>query len=175
MEIEELLTKINKELKSYINESTFISIKCRNKILKILGEEFSVNLPLENFKTIDVVITKDGSIIMRDEEYKSSEDLSCEDIMERYEKFVEKADAILKRKEINYYNMNDKSNIFNIFLLLLTIGVAISLAIFAFRSFEAGNYFNFIWLVAYAAPWVIPSFKDRLEQAINFIKRKFRK
>lgn len=175
MEKGELLKKINKELKSYINESAFISLKCRNKILKILGEEFSVNLPLENFKTIDVSITKDGSIIMRDEEYKSSEVLTADDIMERYERFVEKADAILKRKEINYYNMNDKNNIINIILLLLTIGIAISLGIFAFKSFEAGNYFNFIWLVAYAAPWVIPSFRDRLEQAINFIKRKFRK
>ncbi|MCI8460534.1 MAG: hypothetical protein HFE81_03985 [Bacilli bacterium] len=175
MEKGELLKKINKELKSYINESAFISLKCRNKILKILGEEFSVNLPLENFKTIDVSITKDGSIIMRDEEYKSSEVLTTDDIMERYERFVEKADVILKRKEINYYNMNDKNNIINIILLLLTIGIAISLGIFAFKSFEAGNYFNFIWLVAYAAPWVIPSFRDRLEQAINFIKRKFRK
>lgn len=175
MEKEELLKKINKELKSYINESTFISLKCRNKILKILGEEFSVNLPLENFKTIDVVVTKDGSIIMRDEEYKSSEVLSIEDIMERYERFLRKADVILKKKEINYYNMNDKSNIINILLLLLTIGLAISLGIFAFNSFEAGNYLNFIWLVAYAIPWVIPSFRDRLEQAINFIKRKFRK
>ncbi len=175
MEKCELLKKINKELKSYINESAFISLKCRNKILKILGEEFSVNLPLENFKTIDVSITKDGSIIMRDEEYKSSEVLTTDDIMERYERFVEKADVILKRKEINYYNMNDKNNIINIILLLLTIGIAISLGIFAFKSFEAGNYFNFIWLVAYAAPWVIPSFRDRLEQAINFIKRKFRK
>jgi len=71
--------------------------------------------------------------------------------------------------------MNDKSNIINILLLLLTIGLAISLGIFAFNSFEAGNYFNFIWLTAYAIPWVIPSFRDRLEQAINFIKRKFRK
>lgn len=175
MEKEELLKKINKELKSYINESTFISLKCRNRILKILGEEFSINLPLENFKTIDVVITKDGSIIMRDEEYKSSEPLTTEDIKERYERFTLRADAILKRKEINYYNINDKNNVINIIILLVTIGLALSLGIFAFKSFETGNYFNFIWLVTYALPWIIPSFRDRLEQAINFIKRKLKK
>ncbi len=31
---EEILKKINKEIKIYINESNFISIKCRNKIIK---------------------------------------------------------------------------------------------------------------------------------------------
>lgn len=175
MEKEELLKKINKELKVYVNESTFISLKCRNKILKILGEEFSINLPLENFKTIDVTITKDGSIVMRGEEYKSSQKLTTEDIMERYEKFVEKADAILKRKEINYYNMNDKNNLINILLLLLIVVLFITLVIYAIKSFLIGNYFNCIWLFAFMSSWLVPGIRDRLEQAVNFIKRKFRK
>ena len=36
------LNKINNELKSYINEANFISTKCRDKIVKLLGEEFGI-------------------------------------------------------------------------------------------------------------------------------------
>lgn len=175
MEKEEQLKKINKELKVYINEANFISIKCRNKIIKILGEELSVNLPLENFKTIDIVVTEKGNIIMRDEEYKSSEDLSLDDVVARYKSFQEKADAILKQKEINYYNMNDKNNLVNILLLLLIIVLTFSLAVYAFKSFIAGNYINCIWLFIFMSSWLVPNIRDRINQAINFIKRKLKK
>ena len=60
MNNEEKLRKINKDLKVIINEATFISNKCRNKIIKMLGNDFSVDLPLENFKSIDVVITEEA-------------------------------------------------------------------------------------------------------------------
>ena len=36
------LKKINNEIKDYINESNFISIKTRNKIIKTLGDEFDI-------------------------------------------------------------------------------------------------------------------------------------
>lgn len=175
MKKEELLKKINKELKVYINESTFISIKCRNKLLKILGDEFSVSLPLENFKTIDVSITEDGSIIMRDEEYKSSDKLSLTDIEERYKSFSVRADGLLKKKEINYYNINDKNNIINILFLLVIMIIFVVLLIYAIKSFFVGNYINCIWLFVFMSSWLLPGIKDRLEQAVNFIKRKLRK
>ena len=63
------LRKINNELKSFINEATFVSNKCRNKLLKMLGETFDVELPLENFAKIDASITEEGNIIMRGDEY----------------------------------------------------------------------------------------------------------
>jgi len=50
------LKKINNEIKDYINESNFISIKTRNKIIKMLGEEFDINFKLDNYQTIDVTI-----------------------------------------------------------------------------------------------------------------------
>ena len=50
------IRKINNELKSYINEASFVSNKCRNKLLKMLGETFDVELPLENFAKIDAEI-----------------------------------------------------------------------------------------------------------------------
>ena len=80
MNKEAKLNKINKELKIIINEATFISNKCRNKIIKMLGNDFSVNLPLENYKSIDVVITEDGNIIMRDEEYKRDSKLTIDEV-----------------------------------------------------------------------------------------------
>ena len=48
------LDTINNEIKSIINESKFISIKLRNKIIKMLGNEFDISLPLENYENIDI-------------------------------------------------------------------------------------------------------------------------
>ena len=93
---------INNEIKSIINESKFISLKLRNRIIKMLGNEFDINLPLENYENIDVTITETGNIIMRDEEYKRDISLSIKEINERYNRFKEKADVILKKKEVNY-------------------------------------------------------------------------
>ena len=170
----EKLNKINKELKIIINESSFISNKCRNKIIKMLGNDFSINLPIENFKSIDVVITEDGNIIMRDEEYKRDSKLNLDEIEKIFYEFKEKADVILKKKEINYYNMNDKNNIINVFILIVMIGLFLALLYYAFISFINGNFFGCIWVVAYSSSWFVPGIKDRLTQAVNFIKRKMK-
>ena len=116
------LEEINNEIKSIINESKFISIKLRNKIIKKLGQEFDIELPLENFENIDITITKEGNIIMRGEEYKRDNKLSLDEINSRYNNFKEEADVILKKKEINYKNMNDKNNIINI-LITIVFGI----------------------------------------------------
>ncbi len=174
MENEEL-KKINKELKIIINEATFISIKCRNKIIKILGEEFSVNLPLENFKSIDITITDKGNIIMRDEEYQAQESLSFEEIQKRYSCFFARCEVILRKKEINYYNLNDKKNIINLLILLVLFIIFLIFLIFAVKSFLVGDYFNCIWLFIFMSSWLMPGIKERVIQGINFIKRKLKK
>lgn len=174
MNKEEILKRINKDLKVIINESSFISSKCRNNIIKMLGNDFSIKLPIENFKSIDVVINEDGNIIMRDEEYKRDSKLTIEEIEKIFDEFKNKADVILKKKEINYYNMNDKNNIINVFILLIMIAVFCAVAYYAFISFLTGNYFGCIWLLFYASSLFVPSINDRLHQAINFIKRKFK-
>ncbi len=171
---EDKLKKINKELKVIINEATFISNKCRNKIIKMLGNDFQIDLPLENFKTIDVVITETGNIIMRDEEYKRDSKLDILEIEEIFNNFKDKTDTILKKKEINYYNMNDKNNLVNVFILLVMVILFLVLLYYAFISFVSGNYFGCIWLVFYASSWFVPGIKDRVNQAINFIKRKMK-
>ena len=174
MNKEEKLNKINKELKIIINESTFISNKCRNKIIKMLGNEFSIDLPIENYKSIDVTITEEGNIIMRDEEYKRDSKISFDEVCELYDKFKAQADVILKKKEINYYNMNDKNNIINVVILIFMILIFLILLYYAFISFINGNFFGCIWVVAYSSSWFVPGIKDRLTQAVNFIKRKMK-
>ena len=170
----EKLNKINKELKIIINESSFISNKCRNKIIKMLGNDFSINLPIENFKSIDVVITEDGNIIMRDEEYKRDSKLNLDEIEKIFYEFKEKADVILKKKEINYYTMNDKNNLINVFILIVMIILFLALLYYAFISFITGNYLGCIWLLFYVSSFFVPSINDRLHQAVNYIKRKFK-
>ena len=73
------LRKINNELKSYVNEASFVGNKCRNKLLKMLGETFDVELPLENFAKIDAELTEEGNIIMRGDEYKTSSPVKTEE------------------------------------------------------------------------------------------------
>ena len=175
MDKEEKIRKINKSLKVYINEASFISIKLRNKLIRMLGEEFSIKLPVENFKNLDVTITEVGNIIMRDEEYKRDEKMSIMEIEEAYNNFSQKAEEILKKKEINYYNINDKNNIINVVILfgyLLLVLVILKIAI---ESFLIGDYGNVVWLFIIVITFFITGLRERLEQAINFINRKFKK
>ena len=53
------LNKLNNELKSYINEANFISNKCRNKLITILGKEFNIDVKLENYANVDVKILEE--------------------------------------------------------------------------------------------------------------------
>lgn len=177
MDNESRLKEINKEIKTYINEAVFVSNKCRNKIIKLLADEFSIDLPLENFKIIDVILNEDGSITMRGDKYDQKEKLTFQEVEEKYSNFKEKADGIIKKKEINYYNKGDRNNIKNLIIVLLIVVIFISLLIYAIQSFIAGNFINCLWLVAFTSTWLIPKFDigDRFRQAFNFIKRKTRK
>lgn len=172
------LNEINNEIKGYINEAKFISNNCRNKLLKLLGEAFSVDLPLENFANIDVTLTKDGDIIMRGDLCKSKEKVkSLEELEEKYQDFKEKADKLLKKKEVNYYSKQDRNNITNLLIIAIILLVFIILAIHAIKSFIIGNYLHCIWLFIFVSSWLIPSLgiKDRFEQAANYLRRKFKK
>ena len=73
MKIEEKRNKINNELKIYINESSFISNKCRNQLLKIFSEEFSVDLDIDNYQNVDLTINEDYSFTYREDTYHSKE------------------------------------------------------------------------------------------------------
>ena len=65
MKKEETLNTINNDLKTYINESSFISMKCRNKILRLFENEFNIKLDIENYKNVDLEILEDFTIKYR--------------------------------------------------------------------------------------------------------------
>ena len=169
------LDTINNEIKSIINESKFISIKLRNKLIRMLGNEFDINLPLENYENIDITITETGNIIMRDEEYKRDNSLTLEEINERYNRFKEQTDVILKKKEINYQNINDKSNIINLLITFIFGALYITAIIYLVRCFIYGNYFSCIWGVLILSTYLAPPLRERFDRSINFIKRKMKK
>lgn len=171
----EQLKKINTELKIYINESSFISNSCRNKIIRLLGKKFKINLPIENFKNVDLTLLEDGSIIMRDEVYKQEENLSYEEVLERYREFQEEADSLLKRKSKNTFMENDKNNIINLFIVLLISGVFVALVIYTVKSFFRGDFIQCIWLFFFLTTWLLPSIRDRFSQAFHYIKRKLKR
>ena len=170
------LRQINNELKTYINEATFISNKCRNKLLKYLGETFNVELPLENFAKIDAEITEEGNIIMRGDEYKTSSPVKTEEELEdKYNVFKEKAETLLKKKEVNYYTKNNINNTLNIFIVIALSIIYVIVLIFAIREVLSLNLFTASILFAILSSSLIPNIKARFEQAKNFLKRKFKK
>lgn len=170
------LRQINNELKKYINEATFISNKCRNKLLKYLGEVFNVELPLENFAKIDAEITEEGNIIMRGDEYKTSSPLKTEEeLEEKYNIFKEKAENLLKKKEVNYYTKNNINNTLNIFIVIALSIIYVIVLILAIREVLSLNLFTASILFAILSSSLIPNIKARFEQAKNFLKRKFKK
>ena len=174
------LKKINKEIKSYINEANFVSMKFRNKLIKILGETFTVELPLDNYVSIDIILEKDGTIIMRGDKYQPKEKVSSiEELETKYNFFKEKADSMLQKKDVNFYTKKDANNILNLIIILLILLVFLFLIVVAIRSLLIGDYYNCIWLIAMSSIWIIPGLKNNLqsrtEQAKNFIKRKFKK
>lgn len=170
------LRKMNNELKAFINEANFISNKCRNKLLKMLGETFSVELPLENFAKIDASITEEGNIIMRGDEYKSTSPCKMiEEIDEKYNIFKEKAELLLKKKEVNYHTKGNINNILNIIIVIPLSILYVVVLIFAIRAVLSLNFFTASILFAILSSSLLPNIKSRFEQAKNFIKRKLKK
>lgn len=176
--MKERLNEINNELKDYMNESSFISNKCRNKIIKMLGNEFDIDLPVDNYQTVDISLTDKGSIVMRGDLYEGKE-LSKEEIEEKYSNFKEKADNFLKRKDISFKNKKLSSNILNLLIILLIFIIFIVLIVVGFKSLMHGDIINLLWLIIFVGCWFVPSIgenlKGRLQTAKIFIKSLFKK
>ena len=169
------LNKINNEIKGYINQAKFLSQKHRNKLIKMLGDEFSINLPIENFANIDVQLTEDGNIIMRGDEYKTPSKLSFTEVEEKYACFKEKAESMINKKEVNYYNKKDINNILNIFVVIFLSVLYLIVIYFAVRALLSLSFFTFSILSMILSSWLVPGIRNRYEQAKNFLKRKFKK
>lgn len=174
------LNEINKELKVYINESSFISNKCRNRLLKVFCEEFNVKLDLDNYKNVDLSIKDDFKIIYRDDLYESSDKIkNMDDLEERYSRFKEKADKLIKRKEIDFKNKSNMNNISNLIIVICVIGIMVAALYFGIRALIMGNYYDCLWLLIILS-WIIsPSLKEKINnrfiQAKNYLKSLLKK
>ena len=170
---EEKLTKINNKLKVYLNEAGFISMKCRNKVLKIFSEVFLVDLDISNYKNVDLKIQDDYSVLYRDDIYKTNIN-SYEELEGKYNNFSEKAEQLIKKKDINFKNKSNKNNIINLIILFVLITIDILVGLLVVRSFLTGDYYNCLWFMVFVIPVVFPRMKDAIQsrfvQARNYLK-----
>ena len=174
------LDKINKELKIYINEASSISNSCKNKLLKIFNEEFNLDLDINNYKNIDLSITKDFKVLYRDDLYESKDNIKkLDDVVEKYNSFKEKADKLLIKKEIDFQNKSNMKNISNLIIVICMIIIFIAAIILGINALINGHYFDTLWFVVVIVPWIFPKFKDSLTtrwiQAKNYLKRLFKR
>ena len=173
------LNKLNNELKSYINEANFISNKCRNKLISILGKEFNVDVKLDNYANVDAKILEDGSLEIRGDKYKNNQKYTLEEINEHFDNFKVQADNLLKKKDNSRTNKKDIDNIINLFVILGILLVFLFIIFILLNSFLTGDFYHMLWLIVFILPLFVPNLKEnliqRIEQAKNYIKRRFKK
>lgn len=173
------LNKINNELKSYINEANFISNKCRNKLISILGKEFNVDVKLDNYANVDAKILEDGSLEVRGDKYKNNQKYTLEEINEHYENFKVQADKLLKKKDNSRTNKKDLDNIINLFVILGILLVFLFVIFILLNAFLSGDFYHMLWLIVFILPLFVPNLKEnliqRVQQAKNYIKRRFKR
>ncbi len=172
--------QINKELKVFINEASFISNKCRNKLLKLFSEEFHVSLDIDNYKNVDLSILEDFKILYREDTYEADPIIKdLEDLNERYQRFEEKAKKLINRKEIDFQNKSNFKNISNLIILFCMFFVMFAAVVLGIQALFSGHFRDCIWFLVFVLPWIFPKFSSslqvRLEQARQYIKRLLKK
>ena len=176
MDKEETLNEINNELKTYINESSFSSMKCRNKLLKMFADEFNINLDISNYKNVDLEVLEDFTISYRNNIYKSEDNITnIEEFMNKYNTFKEKADNLIKKREIDFNNMNNLKNIGNLIIVLCLIIAFLMFIYLGLMAILSKNYYDCFWFAIGVAPWLFPKFKEsftnRFTRAKIYLKR----
>ena len=173
------LNKLNNELKSYINEAIFISNKCRNKLISILGKEFNIDVKLDNYANVDAKILEDGSLEIRGDKYKNNQKYTLEEINEHFDNFKVQADNLLKKKDNSRTNKKDIDNIINLFVILGILLVFLFIIFILLNSFLTGDFYHMLWLIVFILPLFVPNLKEnliqRVQQAKNYIKRRFKR
>lgn len=173
------LNKLNNELKSYINEANFISNKCRNKLISILGKEFNVDVKLDNYANVDAKILEDGSLEVRGDKYKNNQKYTLEEINEHYENFKVQADKLLKKKDNSRTSKKDLDNVLNLFVILGILLVFLFVIFILLNAFLSGDFYHMLWLIVFILPLFVPNLKEnliqRVQQAKNYIKRRFKR
>ena len=165
------LKTINNEIKGYINEASFISNKTRNKLIRLISKHFYVELPIENFLRVDISIKENGNVVMKDEEYETTNPIKDEkELFERYNNFKEEVTNLLEKKEVNLDTIKKKNEITN---LLLTTILTIALLIITFYSIHRlllGDFIGGLWLILVIVPLLTDKLRNRYKLAIRFLK-----
>ncbi len=174
--MEKSRVQINNELKVFLNESSFISKKCRNKLLHYFEEDFGVSLDIDNYQNVDLSFTEDFKVLYREDTYDVTPPIQdIKDLRERYEKFEEKAKKLIDKKEIDFQNKSNFKNISNLIILFCMFFIMFAAAVFGVTALLNGHFRDCIWFLVFVLPWIFPKFsaslKVRLEQAKNYVKR----
>lgn len=174
------LKEMNNKIKAYINEANGISSKCKSKLIKLVEKNFYVDLPNEDYLNIDITILKNGNIIMRDIEYKTTEVLKSEDeLKERFATFSEDVENLLNKNGTNFETMKKNSERNNLIMVILLTLAIIIIALNALRQILIGNLFGVLWFVVLIGYYVVPAtgnnLRNRYIRAIKYVKSKSRK
>ena len=165
------LNQINKELKVYINESSFISQKCRNQVLHFFEEEFKVSLDIDRYQNVDLSILDDFTISYREDVYIPDEAISSiEELEEKYHRFQEKADRLIKKKEVDFDSRRNLNNLTNLLFIIFLFLAAIGIFILGFIAFLRGEYFDCLWFLFFIVPAIVPKIKNSLQNRIIMAK-----
>ena len=165
------IKSINNEIKGYINEASFISNRTRDKVIKLISKHFYVELPIENYLRIDISIKENGNVIMKDDEYKTTNPIKDEkELFERYNNFKEEVTNLLSKKEVNLDTLRKKNDITNLILtVLLTIAIVI-ITLFSIHRLLIGDFIGGLWILIVILPFLTDKVRNRYKMALRFIK-----
>ena len=129
------LKQMNNEMKSFINEATFIGERCRKKYLKLVDKHFFVELPKESFLHTDIILKENGNIVMREEEYETSCKVQKkEELEERYNNFKQEVEILLKKNEVDFDTSRRNKDVLNLFLVTIYTIIFAVVSIFVLRQ-----------------------------------------
>lgn len=168
------LKSINNELKSYINEASSISVKCKRKLVKLVEKNFFVDLPNEDYKILDITILENSNILMREVEYKTTKSLSSEEeLYERFDNLKKEVEVLLDTNATNFDVLKNKNGINNLLIVFLTLSLSLFIITFAIQQLLIGNYERLIVIAILIAYYGIPAtgnkFRERLTQAKKYL------
>lgn len=174
------INSINNELKSYINEATGISNKCKMKLISLVQKHFYVDLPNDNFLNIDITILDNGNIIMRDDEYKTNKSIKdINELYERYALFKEDVEQLLNKNATDFDTKKKMNDISDLLMVLLIVAVSLVLVAFGIRQLLIGDIFGVIWLIFIITYYIVPitgnKIRNRFIKAKQFINKYFTK
>lgn len=169
------LKEMNNQIKSYINEASGISSKCKIKLIKLVEKHFFVELPHDNYLNIDIEILENGNIIMRDKEYITTNSISdLDSLSNRYNIFKEEVETLLNKHEVNFTTMTKKSEINNLIYVFFHLFAVAVITIYCIHRLLLGDLFGCIWIVVVIGYILFPnntaSLKNKYTRAIKYLK-----